>query len=379
MNKPKAGSSQRSLLGWWYRFSAPEEALWSYGTAMIPRGKLASILLLIMLVSVGAFIPAAITSDSLHIVPPLIGMFLATCLAIVLNKLGHVTWAGIVLVAAFDCAMAEALLSYPNFVLPQNAVPIYDMFVLSDIIAISLLPIKSIFFISSFHSIFMMADIILQPHTPDLQALVDSTTYSFMVRPLCIQIIVALIMYLWVRNTMKELERANKAEVIAHLEHTIALERNDLQEGIQQLLYTLVETANGNLNIQAPLAQQHALWKVGVGLNTLIARLKRAEESKQELYILKREIYRLLASMQESKDEGRPLWLPPGGTDLDLIISELLFSIVSSSPQTPAHGSGIHPVQGSGQHKKVALTPYVDQPTHPVQQHEGNNHQHFYS
>ncbi|HEY0754237.1 MAG TPA: hypothetical protein VGD98_09765 [Ktedonobacteraceae bacterium] len=328
--KPQA--KRLSFLGWWYRLSTPDEALEFAQGTILPRSRLASILLLIILIAILAFIPAALTSDGMHVLPPLAGMFVMTCVAIFFNRLGKVTLAGILIVVAFDAALAESLLSYPNFVLTQNAVPIYDMFVLADIIAISLLPIRSIFFVSSFHSVFMLADIMLQPHTPDLQLLIDQTTYSFMVRPLAIQIVVALVTFLWVRNTMKALERANKAEIIAQLEHTLSIERQDLAEGLQQILYTLVEAANGNLSVRAPLAQQHALWQVGVGLNILLARLQRSSQSEREFHHLQMEIQRLLLCLQESKSQRALFWLSPGGTELDLLISELLNINFSQPP-----------------------------------------------
>jgi hypothetical protein len=314
----------QSWLKWWYFLSLPDEESDAVQGTTVPRGQLASIILLILVIGMIAFIPAALTSDSLHVLPPLIGMFLITCLAIWLNKQGHVTLVGILLVVTFDAALAEALLSYPHFVLTQNAVPIYDMFVLSDIVAISLLPIRSIFFVSSFHSIFMLADIILQPHTPDLQLLIGQTTYSFMVRPLIIQIVVALITFLWVSNTTRALERANKAEIVARLEHTLAMERLILAEGIEQIVHTLVQAANGDLSTRAPLAQQHVLWKVGNGLNMLLTRLERSQQSELELQYTKREVQRLLRALQEAKIHKSPFWLSPGGSDLDLLINELL-------------------------------------------------------
>ncbi|MBA2681609.1 MAG: hypothetical protein H0U76_24840, partial [Ktedonobacteraceae bacterium] len=179
----------RSPLAWWYRFSSSGES----EQDIIPRGQLASILLLVTLIASIAFIPAALTSDNLHVVPPDIGLFVITFIGIALNRRGKVTYVGILLVVAVDAALVYTLLTYSHFVLPQNAVPIYDLFVLSDIVAVSLLPIRSIFFVSLVHSIFMCADIALQPHTPDLQLLVNQTAYSFMVRPLTIQIVVALI------------------------------------------------------------------------------------------------------------------------------------------------------------------------------------------
>lgn len=329
---PEPTKERKGLLDWWYRLSSPSEDFAAPPNEAIPRSRLASILTLITLVASIAFIPAALTSDDLHVVPPVIGMFVAGCLCIPLNRRGHVTLVGILIVGSLDAALIYSLLSYPHFTLTQNAVPIYDLFVLSDIIAISLLPIRSIFYISAYHSVFMLADIVLQPHTPDLQLLLTSTSYSLMIRPLTIQIVVAIITYLWVRNTLHALKRANQAELIARLEHTLAMQQQDLDEGIQQILATLVEAANGNVNVRAPLARQSVLWQVGVGLNTLLARLQRASQTEHELRHVKEEIRRLLLHIHRAKGQQIPLWLSAGGTELDLLISELLGSVLLQPP-----------------------------------------------
>ncbi|MDQ2716042.1 MAG: hypothetical protein M3Z08_14135 [Chloroflexota bacterium] len=318
----------KSPLAWWYRFSSSEEA----EQEIIPRSQLASLLLLLTLIVSIAFIPAALTSDNLHVVPSVIGLFVITCIGIALNKRGKVTYVGILLVVAVDAALVYTLLSYAHFVLPQNAVPIYDLFVLSDIVAVSLLPIRSIFFVSLFHSVFMCADIVLQPHTPDLQVLVDQTAYNFMVRPLTIQIVVALITYLWVRTTIKAVQRANKAELIADLERTIAQQKRELDEGVQQLLYTLVRAANGDLQVRAPLAQEHALWQVDIALNTLLARLQRANVSEIELQRIRTELGRLIYMAREAKGKRTMLWFRGSGTELDPLMGELQGCYIIQSP-----------------------------------------------
>ncbi|MBA2284697.1 MAG: hypothetical protein H0W02_04385 [Ktedonobacteraceae bacterium] len=321
----------RSPLAWWYRHTTSEES----ERDIIPRGQLASLMLLLTLVVSIAFIPAALTSDNMHVVPPVIVLFVVTFIGIVLNRRGKTTYVGILLVVAVDAALVYTLLTYTHFVLPQNAVPIYDMFVLSDIIAVSLLPIRSIFFVSLLHSIFMCADIALQPHTPDLQLLVDQTAYSFMVRPLTIQIVVALITYLWVRTTIKAVQRANKAELIADLERTIAQQKRELDEGVQQLLYTLVRAANGDLQVRAPLAQEHALWQVDIALNTLLARLQRANVSEIELQRIRAELGRLIYMAREAKGKRTMLWFRGSGTELDPLMGELQGCYIIQSPTGP--------------------------------------------
>ena len=325
----------RNPLSLWYRISTPSKELEGTQYDIIGRSRLASILLLITLIVAIAFIPAAITSDDGHVIPPLIAMFVIACIGTVLNKRGKVILVGILLVGTLDIALVYTLLSYPHFTLTQNAVPIYDLFVLSDIIAISLLPVNSILYIALYHSIFMCADIALQPHTPDLQLLLTSTGYSIMIRPLTIQIVVGLVMYLWVRNTTKAIERANKAEVIAQLERAIALQKQDLDEGIQQILQTLVQAANGNLNVRTPLARENVLWHVGIALNTLLSRLQRANQKERELQAIKAELERLAYAIRAAKERQKILWLMPGGTALDPIISELLNCALIQSPTGP--------------------------------------------
>jgi hypothetical protein len=326
-------------LGWWYRLSAPGEESEYLKHEIIRRSRLASILLLLTLIVVIAFVPAALTSDDLHVVPPLIVMFLVACTAVAFNKRGKVVIVGIMLIVTFDFALIFTLLSYPHATLTQNAVPIYDLFVLSDIIAVSLLPASSILYVAIFHSIFMCADIALQPHTPDLQYLVTSTGYSFMIRPLTIQIVVGLVMYLWVRNTIKALERADKAELIAELERTIALQKKDLDEGIQQILQTLVRAANGDLKSRAPLARENVLWQVGISLNTLLSRLQRSSQNERELQRIRSELERLIYAVRESKEKRSALWIMPGGTELDPLISELLSCSFVQSPTGPRRRS----------------------------------------
>lgn len=136
------------------------------------------------------------------------------------------------------------------------------------------------------------------------------------------------------------MERANKAELIAELEHTIATQKKELDEGIQQILYTLVQAANGDMNVRAPLAQQHALWQVGVELNTLLARLQRArfqqtKLSDYELQQIKLEIRHLIYNIQRAKRMQTPLLFVSTGTAIDPLLGELMgHSLVLSPPGT---------------------------------------------
>lgn len=300
--------------------------------ATVRRDRIASIMLLITLIVSIAFLPAALTSDGLHVLPPDIGMFVVAIVGILLNRQGKVILVGVLLIAALDFALAYSLIFYPHFTLTQNAVPIYDLFVLSDIIAVSLLPINSILYVSFFHSVFMCADIVIQPHTPDLAQLLSETGYSIMVRPLTIQIVVAIVTFLWVKASLQAIERANRAEQVAELERAISKQKQELEEGIQQLLHVLVQATNGNLQVRTPLARDHVLWQLDVAINTLLSRLQRSNMSAQEYQKIRGELLWLIQVVQQAKEQRTMVWHRPGGTELDPLITELLGCYVIQPP-----------------------------------------------
>lgn len=118
--RPAAASRRWNPLRWWYRLSVPGAEGDDSQEDVLSRSKLASILLLITLIGVIAFVPAALTSDDLHVVPPVIGLFVMACLGVVLNKCGKTAAAGILIVASLDAALIFSLLSYPHFTLTET-------------------------------------------------------------------------------------------------------------------------------------------------------------------------------------------------------------------------------------------------------------------
>lgn len=325
---------EKSLLSWWYRLVEPDKSKINVEDDPLKRTRIASIFLLISFITCVAFIPAGITSTNYHVLPAVVGLIMATFIAMAFNKQGKVRWVGITLVIAVDAALISIMLSYPHFELTQNSLPIYDLFVLSIVIAVSFLPARNVIYIALFNCAFICFDLIFQPHTPDLHQVLTETDYTILLRPICIQIVVAFITYLWVSNATKAIQRANQAELIAQLESQMAHQKRELDIGIQILLQTLVEAANGNLNVRAPYSQENMLWQVGSAVNMLITRLQRTALNEQELKKIKSELARMIQVVRESKRTQSTFYHMPGGTDLDPLISELLGSNLTQSSST---------------------------------------------
>src|SRR5262249_35041627 len=137
------------LATWWYRLSAPPEVAASARFTLrerVRRGRLASLILLALLVVVALSLPDLPRAPMLT---PSIG-FVAVCclLAIPLNRSGRVTEAAILLLTAVDGALVGALLTSPVGLDPLF-LPVYYLLVTSELIAVSLLPPRAVFWVAA--------------------------------------------------------------------------------------------------------------------------------------------------------------------------------------------------------------------------------------
>jgi hypothetical protein len=74
------------------------------------------------------------------------------------------------------------------------------------------------------------------------------------------------------RPTVKKLDQTIIDIVL--LERAAAQRKQELEMGIEQLLQTHVQVANGNFAARVPLSQEHVLWQIASALNTLLARIQ---------------------------------------------------------------------------------------------------------
>jgi hypothetical protein len=129
--------------------------------------------------------------------------------------------------------------------------------------------------------------------------------YDVIVQPVGLQIIVAVVAYLWVRSALRAIARADRAEEVAELQRRDAERTHQLETGMQQLLQTQVRAANGDLMERANLSQDNVLWQVGVSLNMLLTRLQRAgreaSRAESENQQLRGEVVRLTKALREAR------------------------------------------------------------------------------
>jgi hypothetical protein len=209
---------------------------------------------------------------------------LALCgVAILFNQLGKVTVVSLLLILVVDLGCTFTLLMFPRG-LDVGELPVFDVLLVSELIAVSLLPTLMVFPVAISNILFIITIIAFQPHTRELNMLLASNAgYNAVIQPVSLQIIVAAVLYLWVRSALQAIARADRAEEIALLQRREAellrreAERTrQLDQGSEHLLQVLVRAANGDRTVRAALTQDNVLWRVGNALNLLLARLRRA-------------------------------------------------------------------------------------------------------
>ena len=132
----------------------------------------------------------------------------------------------------------------------------------------------------------------------------------------------AVVTYLWVASTEREKARADQAELMAALERRSAEDRRQLEVEIQQLLGNLTQVANGDFQTRVTLSQDRSLWRVGMSLNTLIARLQSADVAGQRLRQTEEEVAVLTTMLREARAGYPARWQLPNESLLAPIARE---------------------------------------------------------
>lgn len=290
------------------------------------RSRLVAWLILGLLVGVAILSPLALQDTRARWV--LGAWVVGLVLAAVLNRRGYVILAGAMLVALISGGLLAANLASP-IGLTMGELPNFDAYAVSVVIAASVLPRASGFVVAALNSLLIIGDYAWQPHnaniTQDTNLYSSATvqTVSFLVRPIALQFMLAVVAYLWVRGTDRAIRRADRAEEIAELERREVERTREIEEGVNQLLAVHVRLANGDFGVRVPPLSSAPLWQIGSSLNHLIARLTHFAQVDAVLGRTQRTATALVDVIQRWQ-QGQNAALPaPSDTPLDPLIALL--------------------------------------------------------
>ncbi|WP_126628992.1 hypothetical protein [Dictyobacter alpinus] len=323
-----APPSQNGPLEWWYRLAAPLEPQQSTSEdrERVRAGRLSSVMLLIMFCFGITQLPNAFMSTNHFFLFIVLIAMVIDAGAFILNRRGQVLLAGSTMVVVVEIAFILVVLTSRTGITARS-LTIFHLIVLTELMAVSLLPGKSVFIVALCNTIFTWAAISFLPHAPDFKLVTTSAYYSALASPIVLQVIVAIVTYLWAEGTRQAIARAEQVAVLeralAERDRAAAEQKLQLEQGIQQILHTHVQAANGNFEARAPLTQDNVLWQVGYGLNNLLARLQRAIQSENELQRAEKEVGRLLGAVRNAKAKHQLFQASRSGTILDPLAQEL--------------------------------------------------------
>lgn len=333
-NEGESGS-HTGLLAWWYQKVAPQEPQNStpQDRERVRAGRLSSIILLIMLCFGLVQIPNALTSSNQYFLPILLVAIVFVLGAFVFNRRGYVTGVGIALVVVVEATFILVILTGKPMT-PSTLTTFY-LIVVTELIAVSLLPAKSVFLVAFCNAAFTCGAIFFKAHTSTLVLVSPANYYNALGSPLALQIIVALVMYLWAQGARLAIERAERVaaleSALAERDREVAEQKRQLEWGIQQILQTHIQVANGDFTVRAPLARENVLWQVAHGLNNLLSRLQRFTQFEQELQRTESEATRLVEAVRRAKATRRPIQVTKNGTLLDPLAQELTGNALTPS------------------------------------------------
>jgi hypothetical protein len=320
----------------WYTYTAPAHP--GSQTSLqqqeaFRRGRLASLCLLLLIFVVVLFMASiSITANINHTVFLIasIGIFLLVLSAGVLNRRGYLTAATLIMILILDGGIATTVITVKGGLGLVN-LPIFDLMIASELIAVSLLAPFSVFIVGLLNCCFIILDVLLEHHAPDLSHYLALSGWAVIIaRPLLLQIVVAIVTFLWVDSALKALKRADQAETLAAMEHAIAeyertdaMQKRQLEQGIQFLIETQRRVANGDFTARVPTTQNNVLWPVAISFNNLLTRFQRFQQDAHEIERIRQDMPRVLHAIRDAKQKKQPLVLERTGTVLDALILEL--------------------------------------------------------
>lgn len=346
-NRQRAG-----LIQWWYRqTSIPEPDVTASLTQREAARKshfLATIVFW-LLFSFTLFIPGCFVVPNHYIIYADLGMIGACLIAIYCNRIRKPDVAGLLLTIGFELALTAIIFTTRPY--DEPSIQQYELFVFGELLGVSLLTPKSVFLVMVYNIAIIAISLFLppslQPRTASLIQDLQTQLIPILVRPVAIQVLVASVCWLWAHSAAQAIKRADRAEMIARLEHELSKQKQELEEGIQQILHTHVEVANGNLKARAPLNQENVLWQIARALNTLLVRLQRASQSEVRLQQVERAVNWTVQTIQYAEHINQETRISLTQTEIDPLIAALQGKTIAVVPLIPRSPQRLHPAQSA--------------------------------
>ncbi len=311
----------------WLSWSAPPRE--RFGTSVEEQERLRHSRLLSAILFCGVAVillasPTAIPVPT-YWIPILLNLVLIL-LALVLNRSGRVTLAGIFYIVAIDVTFIVLLTTLPTGIRNSN-IPDFDLFFIPVLISGVILSRRFIPIIAILHIVIIAALFSFLPHdrllTQEIQVNQQGFAYSELSDAFILQVVGAAIAWLSAWSVERALVRANQAEDLAAAQQRIneqtsqiIAQKQRLEYGIDVVKNAQARFANGDFKARAKL-QDNELVPLALSFNLLAERLNRINQTSQEYTRLEQALQRLLDTQNAVVYGGTIKPYQPSGTLAD--------------------------------------------------------------
>ena len=329
---------------WWYSIAAPlapsnVEELPLKEREFLRRGKLTSIALLIELIEL--LIQAKLTiGDGTNAFTFILFSIAFLVVAVILNRARKLLFAGLLVIIVMEVGMIGVVALPPAIPLTLTQIPFFFLLVQPLLISVLLFPAWAILVVAVINMGETALMLLFLPRATEFQIYMHAHAAPLFGIPLTIQFLAALISYIVITSLQESLIRADKAEEVTKLQQVMAEQANkelqtkrQLEADIKEIVSGLTRFANGDNQAGVRLEQGNALWSVAATINNMMSRFVRLREQEgpREQTVIAVRLY--LREIQMARITGSPLPEPRTGTEVDVLVRELLR--YSSVPQQP--------------------------------------------
>jgi hypothetical protein len=247
----------------------------------VRRSRLTSWVLLAEMIALIAFVPATFSDRASGFA--VLFATITLVIEIMLNRKGLVTLAGIILVVMASLAVIGVVIGSTDGKIHLVYLPAYDLLVISVILGASILPRSAAFVIACVNIILIYADLLLQPWSPDLREAINQYGMAVIAgRPVAIQLVAAIISFLWIRGMDQAIKRADHAEELQSLEQRFQeaeVARTILiEEFVHSIIISIEALANGQEGIVL-LPSRHPFQQQATFINTQLKHFYKLKQS----------------------------------------------------------------------------------------------------
>ncbi len=329
----KQGNLFNTCLDWWLRLTAIPEA--PVTASFIQREhaqkvrRLSIVVLILLFITTLLFLPSAALSTIPSALAGCLCLMFLFLIALFINKqFQRPVLAGVLVTLGIELVLATLILSIrpPDELTVQGC----TLLVLGDIVAITLVSRRFMFLVSFCNCIFSMFSLFYLkyslPYFNDPNVPISQVTW---IGPVSVQLIIAFVVGWHVNYLNKEAKRADRAQMVAALEHKIAEQQKARNKEMQHL----VDCISSISSQYSDMTSRRVITRISdegfpgilkpltTGFNMLLSRLQHANQTE-------REYHTLLQALQHCMDQISQGYFAPDnslqtGTQLDLLLTAL--------------------------------------------------------